>query len=68
MISEIFCCGVCHDSVMIKEQQGGDLTYECTNPACSKVVSVDAPEALTLIEDVTLKLPAREIAELVRHV
>lgn len=68
MLSEIFCCGVCHDSVAIIEQRGGDLTYECTNPTCGKTVSVDCPEALVLIEDVTLKLPAREIAELVNHV
>lgn len=63
MLSEIFCCGECHDSVAIKEQQGGDLTYECTSPTCGKVVSVDCPEALALVEDVTLKLQTREVME-----
>jgi hypothetical protein len=57
--SEIFCCGNCHDAVMICEAQGGDLVYACSNPACQKVVSVDSPEALAIIKDVALKLPVR---------
>lgn len=61
MLSQIFCCSECHDSVAIVEQFGGDLTYECTNPACGKVVSIDCPEALALVENVTLKLPTREV-------
>jgi hypothetical protein len=58
--SEIFCCGNCHDAVRIEETMGGDLVYQCSNPACQKAVSVDCPEALALIENVTLKLPIRK--------
>lgn len=60
--SEIFCCGNCHDAVTIQETQGGDLVYQCTNPACQKAVSVDVPEALAIIEDVVLKLPVQKAA------
>lgn len=60
--SEIFCCGNCHDSVTIEETQGGDLVYQCSNSACRKAVSVDCPEALALIENVTLKLPVKKVA------
>lgn len=55
--SEIFCCRVCHDAVLICETPGGDLVYACSNPACMKVVSVDCPEALAIIKDIALKLP-----------
>lgn len=63
--SEVFCCGNCHDSVAITEAPGGDLIYQCSNPACQKAVSVNCPEALALIEDVVLKLPLprREVIE-----
>lgn len=60
--SEIFCCGNCHDSVAIEETMGGDLVYQCSNPACQKAVSVDCPEALAIIEDVVLKLPVKKVA------
>jgi hypothetical protein len=63
--SEIFCCGNCHDAVRIEEAQGGDLVYQCSNPACQKAVSVDCPEALAVIENVTLKLPVKRAAALV---
>ncbi len=58
-LSEVFCCGICHDSVAITETYAGELCYECTNPACKKTVSIDCPEALAIIKDVTLKLPIR---------
>ena len=61
--SEIFCCGNCHDAVRIEETMGGDLVYQCSNPACQKAVSADCPEALALIENVTLKLPIRKAAK-----
>jgi hypothetical protein len=57
-LSHVFCCGQCHDSVALIELPGGDLGYECTNPACAKTVHVDCPEALARIEDVILKLPS----------
>lgn len=59
--SELFCCGICHSPVHICEALGGDLIYQCANTACQKAVSVDCPEALALIEDVTLQLHDREV-------
>lgn len=61
--SEIFCCGNCHDAVMITETPSGELVYQCSNPGCQKAVSVDCPEALALIEDIVLKIPVRRKVE-----
>jgi hypothetical protein len=60
-LSNVFCCGQCHDSVALTETPAGEIVYECTNPACQKVVSVDCPEALAIIRDVVLKLPVRQM-------
>jgi hypothetical protein len=61
MHSQVFCCNTCHSPVALVVQIGGDLTYECVNPRCQRVVSVDCPEALALVEDVTLELHAKEV-------
>lgn len=60
--SNHYCCGQCRDTVAITEAAGGDLIYQCSNPACQKAVMVGcAEEALARIEDVTLKLPVRKV-------
>jgi hypothetical protein len=56
-VSQAFCCNTCHSPVALVVQMGGDLTYECMNVKCQRVVSVDCPEALTLVENVTIELP-----------
>jgi hypothetical protein len=56
--SELFVCGNCHSPVHVTEAPGGDLIYQCDNPACQKAVSVDCPEALALVEDVTIQTGA----------
>jgi hypothetical protein len=56
-VSQVFCCNSCGAAVALVEQLGGDLTYECQNRRCQKVVSVDCPEALHVRE--TLELPTR---------
>jgi hypothetical protein len=47
------CCGICAAPVALTVQIGGDLTYECSNRRCQKVVSVDCPEALGLMTVIT---------------
>jgi hypothetical protein len=54
-VSQAFCCPSCSAPVALTIQQGGDLTYECQNVRCQRVVSADCPEALQVRE--TLELP-----------
>ena len=56
-VSKVFCCNTCGSEVALVEQLGGDLTYECQNRRCQRVVGVDCPEALHVRE--TLEVPAR---------
>jgi hypothetical protein len=41
-----FCCNTCGGEVAIVVQPGGDITYQCQDQRCERVVSVDCPEAL----------------------
>ena len=61
IVSEVFACGICGAPVALIALPGGDLAYECQSPRCRKAVSVDAPEALALVEDVAIELPAPRV-------
>lgn len=48
VISRHFCCNHCGADMMLIEELGGDLAYECQNGACGWSGSVDCPEAFGL--------------------
>lgn len=55
--SRVFCCTSCGAPVALVVQLGGDVTYQCQNACCQRVISVDCPEALQVRE--FLELPVR---------
>lgn len=59
--SQTFACGECNSPVVLTQTPAGELVYECQNARCQKCVSVDVPEALALVEDVTIQEQAEAV-------
>jgi hypothetical protein len=55
--SERFACSTCGAPVALLPINPDDLAYVCQKAACGRAVSVDCPEALAIVEPVTLSQP-----------